>query len=487
MFSNDPFAMKIAIIQFSPSGNTLAVSAMLQQELEARGLPVQVVDVARCRQVFRESKLGEFLSERIRQHDVLLVGGPVYAHHLQYHVKDLIAALPKPDATWGQLAIPFVTYGGISSGIALREAQRLLQRSGRRVPAALKVVASHRMTRAFMPEEFNRDKLRVDMLPQVVELVNRIVALGSSDMGIDYRQSFHYNGLATLLKAKLIFKEKVWHQKRYPNIAINHALCTRCGRCVATCPVLHLEKLAESVVVCRDSACIHCLSCVSGCPQKAITLQGNLERGKAFMAAMIARKGNREVPATAVYPILASPMLSGKSRIGNFLFKKMLDALVAGPRHAMSNPADTLKAADVHHSASILEVGCGSGFYTLPASQLISPTSHYLAIDIHPLAVQETRRRLDDHGVANVEVRQANALSTLLPDGAFDSILLFGVIPSPFLPVGRLIPEMVRLLQPGGVLSVFSVSKLGLRRSIIRSGGLQYLGCIGGVLKFVRV
>lgn len=296
--------MKVAIIQFSPFGYTKKVTVMLEKELNSRNQSVQVLDITGSEDVFIKKNIHEFLSKHVKQHDVLLIGSPVYAHHLQYHVQDLIKALPKPNEVWGKYAIPYVCYGGISSGIALKEAAKLLKKSGRIIHAGMKVSAPHSMTRAFMEHEFNSDKLQSEQLPEVVELVDRIMQLDGKATASCNAKHMSYNGFITTMKAKIIFKEKLWHEKRYPKISISKELCSGCGKCVQVCPVKHLMKDEETVAENGQSPCIHCLSCVSGCQKKAITLTGDMEKGKAFMAKMIAKNGNKEKPETAVYPIL---------------------------------------------------------------------------------------------------------------------------------------------------------------------------------------
>lgn len=295
--------MKIAIIQFSPSGNTLQISQMIKNELESRGQEVQLIDITRAQDFFLAKDPGKLLLEKVKIHDVLIVGSPVYAHHLQYHVQDLIKALPEPNEFWGKYAIPFVTYGGISSGVALKEAGKLLKKSGRLVHAGMKISASHKMTRAFLPEEFNQNKPDDSVLPRIIELADRILQLESAAQLKFNSKALDYNGFETTLKAALIFKEKEWHKKRYPNISINELTCTGCGNCVKNCPVLHLFKEGNTISENSQSPCIHCLNCVVGCAKNAISLWGDLEKGKKFMGKMIEKNGNKEQPETAVYPI----------------------------------------------------------------------------------------------------------------------------------------------------------------------------------------
>ena len=295
--------MKIAIIQFSPSGNTFKVSELIKRELEQRNLEVQLLDITGKKEFFIEKNIQKFLADNVGKHDVLLIGSPVYANHLQYHVQDLITSLPKPNDIWGKYAIPYVTYGGISSGIALKEAGELLKISKRIVPTGMKVSAPHRMTRAILNEEFNKEKLLDNNFPQVTELVNRIIQLNHNFISNSSVKFLAYNGLITALKANILFKEKVMHEKRYPKISIDQSICTICGKCVKSCPVLHLAKKDNRIIENSQSPCIHCLNCIIQCPNNAIKLKGDLEKGKAFLKKMIIKNGNKETPETSVYPI----------------------------------------------------------------------------------------------------------------------------------------------------------------------------------------
>ena len=111
--------MKVAIIVFSPSGHTLKVAEMTKENMIDKGMQVQLLDITRNKRVFRENKLGQYLKEKIEPHDLICVGGPVYAGHFEGNAMNIIKALPYPDKTWGELAVPFVSYGGLHSSIAL--------------------------------------------------------------------------------------------------------------------------------------------------------------------------------------------------------------------------------------------------------------------------------------------------------------------------------------------------------------------------------
>lgn len=86
--------MKIVIIQFSPSGYTRKVTSMIEKELTMRNQETKILDITGDNDFFIKKDIHAFLSKNIKPHDILLIGSPVYAHHLQYHVQDLLMALP---------------------------------------------------------------------------------------------------------------------------------------------------------------------------------------------------------------------------------------------------------------------------------------------------------------------------------------------------------------------------------------------------------
>lgn len=294
--------MIVTIIEFSPSGNTNKVGEVLKARLEQNYISVQLVNIAGNKEYFLSNNKQKFLQETVEEHDILFIGSPVYAHHLQYHVKELIESLPKPINGWGKIAVPFVTYGGVSSGISLDEAGKLLRKSGRKVLAGMKVSSSHRMSRAFMDEEYNKDQTEDEMIAVIEELVKMITPVDLNSLK-DNSKHLKYQNLETYFKANFIFKEKLWHEKRYPQIVIDNSKCAKFGKCTKVCPVCHLEqKEDKSVVKSTSSPCVHCFNCIVECPKQAIYPVGDLDKARTFMNRMISK--GKENPHTCLYPRL---------------------------------------------------------------------------------------------------------------------------------------------------------------------------------------
>ncbi|MFC2013768.1 class I SAM-dependent methyltransferase [Chloroflexota bacterium] len=51
-------------------------------------------------------------------------------------------------------------------------------------------------------------------------------------------------------------------------------------------------------------------------------------------------------------------------------------------RHWLINPVKTLRGADIQPWQTVLEVGCGTGFFTIPTAQLIGDQGCLVAMDI---------------------------------------------------------------------------------------------------------
>ncbi|MFW9917830.1 MAG: NAD(P)H-dependent oxidoreductase, partial [Candidatus Thorarchaeota archaeon] len=236
--------MRVSILVFSPTGNTLKVAKMLETSLLSKKVEVDVIDVTRDKKLFRERNIREYLNMRVKKHDLLCIGAPVYAHHLHYNVKNIINSLPKPGNGWGRLAVPFVTYGGINSGIALQEAGKLLKRTGRIPVSGMKINSQHSLSKLKRVTVKVNEGMPGEEIHQLIEeLAEKIVLVGQNGdkNHIDISQKLCYQNLKTRIKAKLIIREKICQNYIYPKLIIDRNKCTGCGKCSRICPVQRIE------------------------------------------------------------------------------------------------------------------------------------------------------------------------------------------------------------------------------------------------------
>ncbi len=157
-----------------------------------------------------------------------------------------------------------------------------------------------------------------------------------------------------------------------------------------------------------------------------------------------------------------------RSTLGKLMIRAVGAGMESRFRYRFFGPMNMIKGADILPGQMVLEVGCGTGFYTLPAAQLIGDHGCLVAIDVLPESIEVVSRKVDAAGLKNVRLVRCDALDTGLDTESFDRILLFGVIPSPMLPLTRLLPEMHRVLRTNGTLAVWPPVPGWLPRSVLQ-------------------
>ena len=135
-------------------------------------------------------------------------------------------------------------------------------------------------------------------------------------------------------------------------------------------------------------------------------------------------------------------------------------------RRLLHDPEVILDGAGVEAGQSVLEVGSGTGFLTLPTAWRVGADGRLIAIEPLATYAERLRRRVDAAGLGNVEIMRRDALDSGLPDACVERALLFGVLPFPTLPLPRLLPEMQPRAEARWLARCLDVSRrrLGARR-----------------------
>jgi len=118
-----------------------------------------------------------------------------------------------------------------------------------------------------------------------------------------------------------------------------------------------------------------------------------------------------------------------------------------------------LERAGLEEGQVVLDFGCGSGNYSIPAAKIVRNTGKVYAVDRDSSKLKELAGRMKREGLGNIEtVGTGGELEFPWEDGSVDSVLLYDIfwyftIDDRRLP--QLLAEVGRLLKPGGLLSVF--------------------------------
>jgi ubiquinone/menaquinone biosynthesis C-methylase UbiE len=150
------------------------------------------------------------------------------------------------------------------------------------------------------------------------------------------------------------------------------------------------------------------------------------------------------------------------------------------------NPYKLLKAAGLKPGQKVLEVGCGPGFFTIPAAKLVGKEGFVYAVDVHPLAIERVKEKIRREEIKNIKPILANASNTGLPDRSIDLVFLFGL---QYIAGGlkNVIGEIYRILKPGGVLS-FEKTRGSEKKLIeeVERGGFIYSGRQARIFIFTK-
>jgi ubiquinone/menaquinone biosynthesis C-methylase UbiE len=101
----------------------------------------------------------------------------------------------------------------------------------------------------------------------------------------------------------------------------------------------------------------------------------------------------------------------------------------------------------------VLEVGPGTGYYTLDVADWIAPGGNLDIFDLQQEMLDHTMGRARERGIANVTATRGDARCLHYPDASFDAaylVTVLGEIPDQ----DAALEELARVLKPGGRLVV---------------------------------
>ncbi len=100
----------------------------------------------------------------------------------------------------------------------------------------------------------------------------------------------------------------------------------------------------------------------------------------------------------------------------------------------------------------VLDYGCGIGSYSIPLAKAVGTSGRVYALDIHPVAVGEVRKRALKEGFTNIDTIQSD-LATGIEDEHLDYALLIDVWTWVSDKMG-LLEEMHRIIKPSAKLVI---------------------------------
>lgn len=107
----------------------------------------------------------------------------------------------------------------------------------------------------------------------------------------------------------------------------------------------------------------------------------------------------------------------------------------------------------LNNGSVVLDVGAGTGTFTLPIAERVGPGGKVVAVDIQPEMIAELRKRVASAGLTNVEAHVCAAEALSVKDDSVDCAVFIGVLGEVPDQEGA-IREVHRVLRSGGLVSI---------------------------------
>jgi len=250
--------MEAFIVYCSPAGTTRKVALTIGSTLTEHGQSVASYDLSKSideAAIYCDIK-------NVQKDYCLFVGSPVYACHAVPVITRFLSRLPETTAGY---AVPFVTWGGVTSGIALYEMAEMLAHKGYAIAGAAKILAAHSLMWQFDHPlgEGHPDEADENLVTQLITEVNdRIASKTVAPLSLSV-----LNYLPETVREPMTKMDLTSARQSLPQKAVDKNLCTQCNICTAVCPAhaITCEPFPEF-----NQNCIMCYSCMRFCPERAI-------------------------------------------------------------------------------------------------------------------------------------------------------------------------------------------------------------------------
>jgi ubiquinone/menaquinone biosynthesis C-methylase UbiE len=144
---------------------------------------------------------------------------------------------------------------------------------------------------------------------------------------------------------------------------------------------------------------------------------------------------------------------SVKSALGRGVFPHEISFFLELPwRKITLSPQNLVSRLHLAPASRVLEVGAGSGFYSVEIARRI-PDGHLEVLDLQPEMLKKAQQKLEAQGLSNVSYTLADARQLTFAEGTFDVLVLVTVL-GEVADQPAFLHEARRVLKPQGILSV---------------------------------
>jgi len=122
-----------------------------------------------------------------------------------------------------------------------------------------------------------------------------------------------------------------------------------------------------------------------------------------------------------------------------------------GERRRWQNPEAILVDIGLRSGFTFLDIGCGDGFFALPAARLVGKKGKVYGLDLNDGTIGRLRRKAVKEGLRNLNLSVGEAEETVLCEACAD-IVFFGIVLHDFKDPAKVLMNAKRMLKPNGRL-----------------------------------
>jgi len=120
-------------------------------------------------------------------------------------------------------------------------------------------------------------------------------------------------------------------------------------------------------------------------------------------------------------------------------------------RRKWQNPDTILRESGLKAGDTFIDIGCGQGFFLLPAARLVGRSGFVYGVDINTSGIQSIEAAAAKEGIHNLKVVNAEAEATVFCEGCGD-VIFFGIDLHDFRDPAAVMQNARKMLKPGGRL-----------------------------------